>query len=50
MNPVEECWRQSKREVNGGRVHKDFETMRRELMSFLKTNEFNQDMVKYLRP
>ena len=50
MNPVEECWRQSKTEVNGGRIHKDFETMRKKLRSFLKKAEFNQNMVKYLRP
>ena len=50
MNPVEECWRQSKREVNGGRVHKSFETMKKELRRFLRYKEFRQDMVKYLRP
>ena len=50
MNPVEECWRQSKREVNGGRVHKSFEAMKKELRRFLRYKEFRQDMVKYLRP
>lgn len=50
MNPVEECWRQAKNKVNGGRIHKDFETMKKELRYFLKTNQFNQDMRKYLRP
>ena len=50
MNPVEECWRQSKREVNGGRIHESFEAMKKEIMRFLKYKEFKQDMVKYLRP
>ena len=50
MNPVEECWRQAKKEVNGGRVYKSFEAMKKELRNFLKRNEFKQDMRKYLRP
>lgn len=50
MNPVEECWRQAKREVNGGRVHESFEVMKKELMRFLKYKKFKQDMRKYLRP
>ena len=50
MNPVEECWRQAKREVNGGRIHKSFEAMKKELRNFLRYNHFKQDMRKYLRP
>ena len=50
MNPVEECWRQAKREVNGGRIHESFDKMKRELRYFLKYQKFKQDMVKYLRP
>jgi len=50
MNPVEECWRQAKMEVNGGRVHESFEVMKEELMRFLKYKEFKQNMRKYLRP
>lgn len=50
MNPVEECWRQAKREVNGGRVHESFEVMKKELRRFLRNREFKQDMGKYLRP
>lgn len=50
MNPVEECWRQAKKEVNGGRVHESFEAMKKELMHFLKYSKFKQDMRKYLRP
>lgn len=50
MNPVEECWRQAKIGVNGGRVHKNFEIMKKELMHFLKYNKFKQDMGKYLCP
>lgn len=50
MNPVEECWRQAKREINGGRIHPSFEIMSKELRHFLRYNEFKQDMVKYLRP
>jgi transposase len=49
MNPVEECWRQAKKEVNGGRVHESFEIMKKELRNFLRYNEFKQDMRKYLR-
>ena len=50
MNPVEECWRQTKEEVNGGRIHKSLEVMRKELRYFLKYNDFKQSMVEYLRP
>lgn len=50
MNPVEECWRQAKNEVNGGRVHESFEIMGKELRRFFKYKEFKQDVVKYLRP
>lgn len=50
MNPVEECWRQAKEEVNGGRVHKNFEVMEKELRYFLKYTKFKQDVVGYLRP
>lgn len=50
MNPVEECWRQSKKEVNGGRIHENFETMKKELKSFFRKTNFKQDVRKYLRP
>ena len=50
MNPVEECWRQAKEEVNGGRIHENFEVMEKELRHFLKYTDFRQDMGKYLRP
>lgn len=50
MNPVEECWRQAKREVNGGKMHESFEIMKKELRRFLRYNKFRQNMVKYLRP
>lgn len=50
MNPVEECWRQTKEEVNGGRIHESLEVMKKELKYFLRYNDFKQDMRKYLRP
>jgi len=50
MNPVEECWRQTKGEVNGGRIHESFERMVKELRYFMKYTEFKQNMGKYLRP
>lgn len=50
MNPVEECWRQAKEEVNGGRIHESFGVMKKELRYFLKYHKFKQDMVEYLRP
>ena len=50
MNPVEESWRQSKEEVNGGRIHKNLEVMKKELGYFLKYADFRQNMGKYLRP
>lgn len=50
MNPVEECWRQAKREINGGRIHESFELMRKELRHFLRYSKFKQDMGKYLCP
>lgn len=50
MNPIEECWRQAKEEVNGGKIHKSFEVMKKELRYFLRYAEFKQDVGKYLRP
>ncbi len=50
MNPVEECWRQAKDEVNGGRIHESFEVMKNELRHFLRYANFKQDVVEYLRP
>jgi transposase len=50
MNPVEECWRQAKQEVNGGRVHKNFNIMKKELKHFLRYNKFKQDVGRYLCP
>lgn len=50
MNPIEECWRQAKGEVNGSRVHKSFEVMVKELKYFMRYNNFRQDVGKYLRP
>lgn len=50
MNPVEECWRQAKDEVNGGRIHESLKVMIEELRYFLRYTEFRQDMVEYLRP
>jgi len=50
MNPIEECWRQAKEEVNSGRIHESLEVMKKELRYFLKYNDFNPDMVEYLRP
>lgn len=50
MNPVEECWRQAKEEVNGGRIHESLEVMKKELKYFLRYTDFKQDMGKYLRP
>lgn len=50
MNPVEECWRQAKEEVNGGRIHESLEVMKKKLRYFLKYTDFKQDMGKYLRP
>lgn len=48
MNPVEECWRQAKGEVNGGKIHKSLKAMRRELRNFLRYADFRQAMRKYL--
>ncbi len=50
MNPVEECWRQAKDEVNGGRIHESLEVMKEELRHFLTYTDFKQNMGKYLRP
>lgn len=50
MNPVEECWRQAKEKVNGGRIHESLEVMKKELKYFFRYEDFKQDMRKYLRP
>jgi transposase len=50
MNPVEECWNQTKGEVNGGKIHKSLDVMKDELRHFLKYTDFKQNMGKYLRP
>jgi transposase len=49
QNPVEECWRQAKQEINGGKIHNTFQDMCADLKKFLKQTQFKQDIVKYLR-
>ena len=48
MNPVEECWRQAKGEVNGGKIHESLEVMEKKLRYFLRYTNFRQQMVEYL--
>jgi len=48
LNPVEECWRQSKGIIQANRIHPTFETMKREISKTLRTKRFRLDIVKYL--
>jgi hypothetical protein len=48
LNPVEECWRQSDKDVLGNTIYPGFEGMKAELAEYLRTKRFKLDMVKYL--
>lgn len=48
LNPVEECWRQTKDSVLGSMFYPTFEEMKAALTQHLRTKRFKLDMVKYL--
>lgn len=48
LNPVEECWRQSDKDVLGNKIHSTFREMKAELAKYLRTRRFKLDMIKYL--
>ena len=48
LNPVEECWRQSKDTVQANRIHPTFEIMKKEITKTLRTKRFKLNIVKYL--
>lgn len=48
LNPVEECWRQSDKDVLGNTIHPTFNDMTSEISKYLRTKRFKLDMIKYL--
>lgn len=48
LNPVEECWRQTKDSVLGSTFYLTFEEMKAALTQHLRTKRFKLNMVKYL--
>ena len=50
LNPVEECWRQSKDSVVGSKFYYKFESMKKEFSSYLRTKKFRLNIVNYLCP
>jgi transposase len=48
LNPVEECWRQSKDIVLANRVYPSFDEMKRRISRILRTRRFKLNIVEYL--
>ena len=48
LNPIEECWRQSKDIIQANRIYPTFEAMKKEISKTLRTKRFRLDIVKYL--
>jgi len=48
LNPVEECWRQSKDIIQANRIYPTFEAMKKEISKTLRTKRFRLNIVKYL--
>lgn len=48
LNPVEECWNQTKDSVVACVVHPSFSEMKKALAKYLRTRRFKLDIVKYL--
>jgi len=48
LNPLEECWRQSKDIIQANHIHPTFETMKKEISKMLRTKRFRLNIVKYL--
>ncbi len=48
LNPVEECWRQSKDSVLGNTVYPTFDELKHEISKYLRTKRFKLDIIKYV--
>ena len=48
LNPIEECWRQSRDIIQANRIYPTFEAMKKEISKTLRTKRFRLDIVKYL--
>lgn len=48
LNPVEECWRQTKNSVVACIIYPSFATLKKTLATYLRTTRFNLDLTKYL--
>jgi len=48
LNPVEECWRQTRDIIQANRIYPTFESMKKEISKTLRTKRFRLDIVEYL--
>jgi len=48
LNPIEECWRQSKDIIQANRIYPTFESMKKEISKTLRTKRFRLNIVEYL--
>jgi len=48
LNPIEECWRQSRDIIQANRIYPTFEAMKKEISKTLRTKRFRLDIVNYL--
>jgi len=48
LNPIEECWRQSREIIQANRIHPTFEAMKKEISKTLRTKRFRLNIGKYL--
>lgn len=50
LNPVEECWKQSKPEIAGNQIYDDFSSLKSAVTRYFKTHRFGLDINHYLCP
>jgi len=48
LNPVEECWRQTKDIIQANRIYPTFESMKKEISKTLRAKRFKLNIVEYL--
>jgi len=48
LNPVKECWRQSRDIIQANRIYPTFEAMKKEISKTLRAKRFRLDIVEYL--
>ncbi len=49
LNPVEECWRQTKRDRQNSEYYESMKDMKKSVSTYLRTHRFKLSVLKYLK-